>query len=458
MTRLFRWLGAAMLTVLLAAPALARDGDVVVKVRDPRGKAIAGADVFFVVKTWPNNRYRQRAYQGKTDKKGGFRLEGKYVVGEKYAVQVAVLAEGHALESAYQFVKDGGELAPVDLKLSKGQETVLRFLGEGDRPVKGVVAYPGKRSAAAGGEHSLYLQGSESVHRTSDEKGEVRVTWFAPGDRATVGARYPGADWREHQVEIKGEAVEIRRGAAPEENASADVADVPAQERTVRKNDRQRYFLIGSQDKKAAGRDGFGLILVLPGGDGGDGFHTFVKRIHKNAVPKGYLTAQLVAVHWNPDQAKNLVWPTAKSRVEGLQFTTEEYVEAVIADIGKRIKLDRRRIFTLSWSSGGPACYAVSLAKKTSVTGSFIAMSVFYPANLPSLSRAKGHPYYILHSPDDKVCAYELAEKARDSLRKKGALVEFATYTGGHGWHGNVYAMLSKGFTWLDGHGAKGRK
>jgi len=320
-------------------------------------------------------------------------------------------------------------------------------------------SYPGKRSPAAGGEHSLYLHGSESIHVTSDVKGEVRVTWFAKGDRATVGARFPGGEWQEHAVEIRGEEIEIKgTDAEPEEGDTADVADVPAQERHVRKNDRQRYFLIGSQDKKATGRKGFGLILVLPGGDGGDGFHPFVKRIHKNAVPKGYLTAQLVSVHWNPDQAKNLVWPTAKSRVKGLQFTTEEYVEAVIADIGKRIKLDRRRIFTLSWSSSGPACYAVSLAKKTSVTGSFIAMSVFYPAKLPSLSNAKGHPYYILHSPDDKVCKYKLAEQARDKLRKKGAVVEFATYSGGHGWHGYIYDMMKKGFAWLDGHAGARKK
>ncbi len=460
MTGTIRWLGALVLAAILATPAQAADGDVVVKVRSRKGKSIAGAHLFFVVKTWPNDRYQQRSYAGKTDAKGRFRLEGKYVVGAQYAVQIAVLADGYALESVYHFRQNGKALEPLDIRLATGRKTVLRFLDAAGKPVKGVVAFPSKRVPSAGGEHLLYPHGSDPAHLTSDEKGELRVTWFAKGDRGQIDARFPGAPWTHHEIEIKGKPIEIRGAAAAHEGTDpgAGPAGVVSEEHKVAGNDRQRYFLIGSKDTRKAGAEGFGLILVLPGGDGGDGFHPFVKRIHENAVPKGYLTVQLVSVHWNPDQAKNLVWPTAKSRVKGLRFTTEQYIEAVVGDIGKSLKLDRRRIFTLSWSSSGPACYATSLAKKTSVTGSFVAMSVFYPANLPSLSRAKGHPYYILHSPTDEVCRYPLAEKARDTLRKKGARVEFATYAGGHGWHGPIYDILRKGFVWLDGQATAKRK
>jgi hypothetical protein len=135
MNRMISWLGAGLLVALCAAPAVAKDGDVVVRVKNRQGKAVADANVFFVVKTWPNQRYQQRAYQGRTDEKGDVRLVGKYVVGEKYAVQVAVLADGFALESSYRYVKDGKAFEPVNLRLAAGQESVLRFLdGDGRRP------------------------------------------------------------------------------------------------------------------------------------------------------------------------------------------------------------------------------------------------------------------------------------------------------------------------------------
>ena len=86
------------------------------------------------------------------------------------------------------------------------------------------------------------------------------------------------------------------------------------------------------------------------------------------------MLAQPVAVKWNERQ--QIVWPTGKNRVEGMKFSTEEFVDAVIKDVAGKHELDPERIFTLSWSSSGPAAYAVSLTSKR-VTGSFIAMSVF---------------------------------------------------------------------------------
>ncbi|MHC4859029.1 MAG: alpha/beta hydrolase [Planctomycetota bacterium] len=447
---------ALALVALLATPVFAKDGDVVVKVRSRKGKPIADADLFFIVKTWPNNRYQQCAYQGKTDRKGVFRLEGKYAIGERYAVQVAVVPEGYALESFYEFVQNGKALDPVDLRLSKGHETVLRFLDEDGSPVKGVVAYPAKRIPASGGEHLLYQHGSEPTHKTSDAKGELEVTWFVKGDSATVSAQFPGAGWKNHEFEVKGRPVEIRGDApAKEEDATADVADIPAQDLTVKGNERQRYFLIGPRKKPGKDKEKLGLVLVLPGGDGSADFHPFVKRIYKNSVPEGFLMAQLVSVKWTETQ--EIVWPTAKSRVKGLQFTTEEFVEAVIADVKKKHEIDARRIFTFSWSSSGPACYAISLTEKTSVRGSFITMSVFKPEYLPPLENAKGHPYFILHSPDDTRCPFRMAEKARDKLRKKGAKVEFMTYRGGHGWHGYIYEFMKKGFAWLTENAVAGK-
>jgi predicted esterase len=96
-------------------------------------------------------------------------------------------------------------------------------------------------------------------------------------------------------------------------------------------------------------------------------------------------------------------------------------------------KLDPGRVFTVTWSSSGPAGYAVSLKNKK-VTGSFIAMSVFKPDMLPPLEKAKGHGYFLYHSQDDEVCPFRMAERAAKELKKNGATVKLATYEGGHGW------------------------
>lgn len=229
-----------------------------------------------------------------------------------------------------------------------------------------------------------------------------------------------------------------------------DVADVKSQDLRAGGDEHKRYFLIGAPEGNAkAPAEGYGLVLVMPGGDGSADFQPFVKRIHKNVLAaEKYITAELVSKKWTADQ--QIIWPTAKSKVAEMKFTTEELVETVAEDVARRHKLNPRRIFTLSWSSGGPAAYAVSLRPKRIVAGSFIAMSVFYPEGLV-LSKAKGHRYYLYHSPDDKVCAFNMAEKARDELRKQGAATELRTYDGGHGWFGDTFGELKTGFRWLEG-------
>ncbi len=114
------------------------------------------------------------------------------------------------------------------------------------------------------------------------------------------------------------------------------------------------------------------------------------------------MVAEPVAVKWAKDQ--QIVWPGRKLPTAGMKFGTEEFIEAVIADVARQHKLDRGRIFTLAWSSSGPAAYAASLQAKRSVTGSFVAMSVFRPDWLPPLEAAKGHAYYLYHSQEDRVC------------------------------------------------------
>lgn len=237
--------------------------------------------------------------------------------------------------------------------------------------------------------------------------------------------------------------------------AQDDVADVPSKDLRAGKDENKRYFLIGPKADATAPTGGYGLIVILPGGPGTADFHPFVKRIFKYAVPDGYVVAQPVAVKWTEKQ--QVVWPTKKLPAEKMKFTTEEFVEAVIGDVAAAHKLDPQRIFTLSWSSSGPAAYAVSL-NCPKVTGSFIAMSVFRPDWLPGLEKAKDHGYFLYHSPDDKVCPFRMAEQAVKDLEAKGAKVKLVTYEGGHGWRGNIYGNIREGVQWLEANHAPAPK
>jgi RNA polymerase sigma factor (sigma-70 family) len=230
----------------------------------------------------------------------------------------------------------------------------------------------------------------------------------------------------------------------------ADVADVPCEERKAGEDPRKRYFLIGPMAGSGAPAAGYRVLILLPGGDGSAGFQPFARRIAKNGVPSGYLVAQLVAVSWSPEQFEQVVWRTATDGLPRVEFTTEEFVNAVIADIERTRKIDPRYVFTLGWSSGGPPVYATSFWPGTRLTGSFVAMSVFKAERYPTLENARGHGYYILHSQEDAVISIRMAEEARDELRRIGAKVELRTYTGGHGWHGDVYGEIRRGVDWLE--------
>jgi predicted esterase len=233
------------------------------------------------------------------------------------------------------------------------------------------------------------------------------------------------------------------------------VADIPSRELQAAGDANQRYFLIGPKKDARPPAEGYGLVVILPGGDGSADFHPFVKRIYKHALSDRYVAAQPIAVKWTPDQ--QIVWPTKTNPVAEMKFGTEEFVEAVIEDVAKKHRLDRTKVFTLSWSSSGPAAYATSLRDRRRVTGSLVAMSVFNPTFLPPLKGANGHAYYLYHSQQDRVCPYRMAEQARDSLAENGAKVRLETYQGGHGWRGNVYNDLRKGIAWLEQNREKAR-
>ncbi len=241
---------------------------------------------------------------------------------------------------------------------------------------------------------------------------------------------------------------------APAEEVPADIADMQVQDLRAGGDQKKRYFVI--QRPGEPPKDGWRTLFVLPGGSGDAQFRPFVTRIAKNAVPEGYLVVQLVAPVWTPQQAQNLVWPGEKSGMREVRFSTTDFLLAVRAELAKAHKLDPRYSFTLTWSSSGMSGYGFSLHPKSGITGTFVAMSVFQPAGLPHLSAAKGHPYFIYHSPQDFIPIAQ-AEAARDALKKVGAIVELQTYEGGHGWQGDVFGSIRKGIDWLEQHAPKGK-
>jgi RNA polymerase sigma factor (sigma-70 family) len=266
----------------------------------------------------------------------------------------------------------------------------------------------------------------------------------------------PGNVWfddveAEYTQEPATDATASNSRPAAIEPADADVALVPAEKRLRGGDPKKGYFLIGPTGTTRSGPPlaGYRLLVLLPGGDGSAEFHVFCKRIVKFALTPNYLVAQLVAVEWTPEQAQAVTWPKSTDAVAGVGFVTEDFVDAVINDVGQYRKVDPRFIFALGWSSGGPAVYAASGRADSCVTGAFVAMSVFKPAILPSLEHARGRGFYILHSPQDFI-PIAMARSARDQLTQAGAKVELRSYEGGHGWRGDVYGEIRRGIGWLE--------
>lgn len=241
--------------------------------------------------------------------------------------------------------------------------------------------------------------------------------------------------------------------AAP---ADDEFAGLPHEERKAGGDAHKLYRLIGPRDQAPAPAEGHPLLLVLPGGDGGAESLPFAKRIALNALGKDWLAAQVVSVKWTPEQ--QIIWPTEKNAVTGQRFSTEEFIEAVVADAAKARKVDPARVYALGWSSSGPALYAHALTKKPAVQGWYVAMSVFRPERLPSLTTAKGRAFFLDHSPDDRTCPFADAEKAQAELTKVGAKVKLVSYEGGHGWHGALWQRMKDGVAYLEEHRPRRRR
>lgn len=263
--------------------------------------------------------------------------------------------------------------------------------------------------------------------------------------------------WEENRSRFSAEvaALSVPTLARTDSEAAPSVRDLPdaedvahrkAQDRRAGGDESKRYLLIGG-DSREAPPEGFAVLLVLPGGDGSVDFHPFVKRLFERCCPAGVLMAQLVAPRWSADQFEKKVWPTEENPWPGMQFSTEEFAMAVLRDLERDYSVDESAVMTLSWSSGGPAAYAISLASEARVSGSLIAMSVFRPEWIGGIENLD-HSYYLYHSPEDFI-PIRMARDARDQLKSRGARVVLEEYEGGHGFRGGCFASLENGLDWL---------
>lgn len=231
--------------------------------------------------------------------------------------------------------------------------------------------------------------------------------------------------------------------------AAPGIAQVP---KAVDGIEKQRYFLIGdpANDPPA---NGWGVLVVLPGGDGSADFHAFVTNIGTNFAPPGYLAIQLVAVEGDP----KLTWPTKHSlrQTKKQSFTTEQHVAAVLKEVAaglpEGVRLDPAKRLVLGWSSGGPAAYAIAADKDLGFAGAFVAMSIFAPRDVQPAKEVAGKRFALLQSPQDQVTPWRHVAQAEEVLTRAGASVWKRGYAGGHGWQGDSLDKLRDGLAWLAG-------
>ncbi|MBL8750872.1 MAG: hypothetical protein JNK78_17055 [Planctomycetes bacterium] len=214
-------------------------------------------------------------------------------------------------------------------------------------------------------------------------------------------------------------------------------------EHTIASLPQSLYFVVPPRQPVARKRGG--LVVVLPGGDGSRDFLPWVENGLFAQTPADCAGVLVTSVKWTPEQ--KVIWPTDESRVEGMKYTTEEYVRAVLADAAKTQPFDPSRTVVVAWSSSGPAVYPMMATKNAPFARAYIAMSVF-PKDV-DFAPAKGRRFLLDQSPDDDVTGFSHVRDAFAALTKAGAVVRLSTYDGGHGWKGDALQRLRGGIEWL---------
>lgn len=186
-------------------------GDITGQILDEHARPIDGAHVLVVVKTWPDQSYFQRAYTAITDADGRFLIEDVHPVNERYAVQIAAVAENRVLKSSY-YRRSVGTLEPVVFELPPSSGFALQVEAEQGGTLAGVEVLLHGRVEAVGTEHLVYFDSAQSLVKRTNVDGRVELPYFQPGDTANVLLRTSQGDWERRDIIVPaaGKVVTIR--------------------------------------------------------------------------------------------------------------------------------------------------------------------------------------------------------------------------------------------------------
>ena len=98
--------------------------------------------------------------------------------------------------------------------------------------------------------------------------------------------------WKQNKKEYSQEVQDLEIPDFPQRVAKAELS---SESRFADADKNMLYHLIGAESSGVPPESGYHLLLVMPGGDGGPDFHSFVRRIHENALSNKFLVAQLIA-------------------------------------------------------------------------------------------------------------------------------------------------------------------
>ncbi len=158
------------------------------------GTPLDNVKILLILKTWPNNRYRQQNFHVVSNDKGIFEFDKLIPSNDRYAINITALKDGYVFKSVYQYIehRDSESIKPIKFKLNKSNKFTLQFLDSSGTPINGVKVTPSGRGSKTGEEHLIYFQGSNPIRLTSDVKGEVTLNCFAKGDGARLNLQIPG--------------------------------------------------------------------------------------------------------------------------------------------------------------------------------------------------------------------------------------------------------------------------
>ena len=189
------------------APRIAGGFDLTGTVHDDQERPLEQATVLIIRKTWPGGGYRQEAFAATTNDEGRFSFPEFVPADDQYGIQVAVLKEGFAFQSAYQ-LKDRKPIErpdPIALRLQRASQVTLVVRDGRGQPMANVGVVPSARTPPGGKNEFIYFQGSEQVQKMTDAEGRVNLNYFLNGDQAQVYLRLPGDEWDRREFAVSGD-------------------------------------------------------------------------------------------------------------------------------------------------------------------------------------------------------------------------------------------------------------